>query len=106
MTLTVDGCEPDALPTQWVCWVEQAYLAKAAELGLSTFVEGFEDDVAWATARAPSTAPSVVSKGITWQSNLGTNDITTGGGTARNGDWAVLLAAARRPDGRAERPHP
>ena len=89
VTLIVDGCEPDALPTQWVCWVEQAYLAKAAELGLSTFVEGFEDDVAWATARTPSTAPSVVSKGITWQSNLGTNGITTGGGPARNGEWAV-----------------
>ncbi len=87
VTITVGGCEQDVLPTQWVCWIEQAYLAKVAELGLSTFVEGYEDDTAWATARSPDTQPSVVSKGITWTSNFAPNGVTTGPGPARNGLW-------------------
>ena len=87
VTISVEGCEPGLAPTQWVCWVEQAYYAKAVELGLSAFVESFEDDVTWGAVRAPTTVPSVVSQGITWASNFSFNNITTGGGQARGGDW-------------------
>jgi hypothetical protein len=88
VTISVDGCEPGVAPTQWVCWVEQAYYAKAVELGLSILVESFEDDLAWGAARTPVTAPSVVSQGITWASNFSFNDVTTGDGQARSGGWA------------------
>ena len=88
VTITVDGCEPGVAPTQWVCWVEQAYLAKAAELGLSTFVEGFEDDVVWAAAREPATAPNVTSQTITWTSNHAPNEVSTGDGPQRSGGYA------------------
>jgi hypothetical protein len=87
VTITVDGCEPGVAPTQWVCWIEQAYLAKAAELGLSAVVESFEDDSAWAATRSPSTAPTAVSQDITWASNFAFNNVTTGGGPARSGSW-------------------
>ncbi|MBW2278779.1 MAG: cadherin-like domain-containing protein, partial [Deltaproteobacteria bacterium] len=87
VTITVDGCEAGVASTQWVCWVEQAYLTKAAELGLSTFVESFEDDVVWGATRAPVTAPSVTSQSITWASNFGFNEITTASGAARSGNW-------------------
>ncbi|HSN55448.1 MAG TPA: Ig-like domain-containing protein, partial [Candidatus Sulfomarinibacteraceae bacterium] len=90
VTLTVAGCEVGALPTQWICWAENAYLAKAAELNLSTVLESFEDDVAWAIARSPGTAPSVTSRGVTWASNFSFNNITTGPGPARTGSWAVF----------------
>ncbi len=89
VTITVDGCKPGVAPTQWVCWVEQSYLAKAAEIGLSTFVEGFENDLTWALARAPVTVPSVTSQTVTWASNFSFNNITTGFGAARSGDWGI-----------------
>ena len=87
VTLTVDGCAPGVAAGQWVCWIEQAYLAKAAELGLSTTVESFEDDATWSAARSPDTTPSVVSQGITWESNFAANNVTTGDGPARSGNW-------------------
>ena len=87
VTITVDGCEPGVAPTQWVCWVEQAFYAKAVELGLSTLVESFEDDLTWGAARSPATVPSVVSQGITWASNFSFNNITTGDGQVRSGEW-------------------
>ncbi|MEX1310261.1 MAG: Ig-like domain-containing protein, partial [Candidatus Sulfomarinibacteraceae bacterium] len=87
VSLSVDGCAAGAAAGQWICWVEQAYLGKAAELGLSTTVESFEDDVTWAAARSPETAPSVVSQGITWESNFAANEVTTGDGPARSGSW-------------------
>ncbi len=90
VTLTVDGCEAGPGPTGWTCWVEQAYLTKAAELNLSTFVESFEDDLAWSTARFPDTEPSVVSRGVTWQSNFAGNGVSTGAGPARNGSWGFF----------------
>ena len=90
VSITVDGCEPGVGPTQWVCWVEQAYYAKAAELGLSTFVEGFEDDVVWAAAREPATTPTVTSQGITWTSNFAPNDVATGDGPQRSGIYAFF----------------
>jgi len=89
VTITVEGCEPGVAPTQWVCWVEQAYLAKAAELGLSTFLESFEDDVTWAIARSPDTVPSVLSQGITWASNFSFNNITTGYAGGRGDNWGI-----------------
>ena len=89
VTITVGGCEQDLLPTQWVCWVEQAYLARAAGLGLSTFVESFEDDVAWGAVRSPATAPNVTSQSVTWASNFSFNNITTGFGATRSGEWGV-----------------
>ncbi len=90
VTLTVDGCEAGAVAGQWVCWVEGAYLAKAAELGLSTFVESFEEDAVWGAVREPATAPSVVSRGITWTSNFSFNDVSTGPGPARSGAWGFF----------------
>ena len=90
VSITIDGCEPGVGPTQWVCWVEQAYLSKAAELGLSTFVEGYEDDVTWAAAREPATTPTVTSQSITWTSNLATNNVATGDGPQRSGTWAFF----------------
>jgi len=81
-------------PTVFVCWKEAEFLAKLSELGYGTFQEGFEDDQAWASARSPLTAPSVVSQGIKWESNHpappAENEITTGPGPARSGEWAVF----------------
>jgi hypothetical protein len=87
VTITVNGCEPGAAPTQWACWIEQAYLAKATELGLSAIVESFENDVTWAAARAPATVPQITSQGVNWASNFAFNDISTGSGPARTGLW-------------------
>ncbi len=89
VAITVNGCEAGVAPTQWVCWVEGAYLAKVAELGLSTLSEGFEDDATWVAARSPDTVPSVLSRGITWASNFSFNNITTGYGAAHSGNWGV-----------------
>jgi Calx-beta domain/Bacterial Ig domain len=88
VSITVDGCELGPGPTQWVCWVEQAYLAKAAELGLSTFVEGFENDVTWAASREPATTPTVLSQTVTWASNFAANNVSTGDGSQRSGYYA------------------
>ncbi len=87
VTITVNGCDPGAVPTQWACWVEQAYLAKATELGLSAIVESFENGATWAAARAPATVPQITSQGINWESNFALNDISTGSGPARTGLW-------------------
>ena len=87
VTITVNGCEPGVAPTQWVCWVEQAYLLKATELGLTAFAESFEADAEWGVARAPTTVSSVTSRTVTWASNFAFNNVTTGVGPARSGDW-------------------
>ena len=72
---------------------ESAYLAALAQLGYRTFHEGFENDAAWGSVRAPNTAPSVSSQGIVWQTNHpdppASNEITTGMGPARTGQWGV-----------------
>ena len=90
-TVTLTACSGG--PTAFTCWNEAAYLAKLAELGYSTFQEGFEDDAAWGGVRSPSTALSVLSQGITWQTNHpdppASNEITTGPGPARTGSWGV-----------------
>jgi hypothetical protein len=91
-TVTLSACSggPDVLS----CWMEAPYLAKLAELGFGVLQEGFEDDVVWGGVRTPSTAPSVLSRGITWQSNHpdppASNEITTSGGAATGGSmWGV-----------------
>ena len=87
-TVTLSAC--DGGPPVYTCWMEAAYLAKLAELGIGTFQEGFEDDAAWGSVRTPDTAPTVVSQGITWQTNHpASNEITTGGGAAVTGQWGV-----------------
>ena len=91
-TVTISAC--DTGPTVFVCWMEAPYLAKLAELGYGTIQEDFEDDVTWGDVRNPNTAVSVVSQGITWQTNHpdppASNEIMTGGGAA-TGDslWGV-----------------
>ncbi len=81
-------------PTQFVCWIEAEFLAKLQEVGCDDFTEGFEDDLAWGAARSPFTSPSVVSQGIAWESNFplppAENEITTGSGPARSGQWGVF----------------
>ncbi len=86
-TVSLSAC--DGGPTVFICWNEAEFLAKISNLGYDSFQEGFEDDVAWAAARSPLTAPSVISHQITWQSNHqdppAENEITTGMGPARTG---------------------
>ena len=90
-TVTLSACTGG--PDVFVCWNESAFLAKAAEYGYAGFQEGFEDDAAWSIARAPNTAASVISQGVRWQSNHpyspDWNEITTGSGPARTGEWGV-----------------
>lgn len=91
-TVTLSAC--DGGPTVFVCWKEAEFLTKLSELGYGVFREGFEVDQAWASARSPLTAPSVVSQGIKWESNHpappAENEITTGPGPARSGAWGVF----------------
>ena len=90
-TVTLTACSSG--PMVFVCWHEAPYLAKLAELGYQSFQEGFENDVAWGSARAPNTAPFVISQGIKWETNHpdppASNEITTGAGPARTGLWGV-----------------
>ena len=87
-TVTLSAC--DAGPQIISCWHETAFLAKLSELGYSTFQEGFET-AAWDIARSPASANSVTSQGIAWTSNhTATNNITTGNGPARNGNYGVF----------------
>ena len=91
-TVTLIACTGG--PLVFDCWNETAFLTKAAEFGLGSFVEGFESDAAWGMARTPDSAPGVVSQGIRWSSNHpdspAFNEITTGSGPARTGLWAVF----------------
>ena len=90
-TVTLSAC--DTGPTVFTCWKEAPYLAKLGELGYRSFQEGFESDAAWGLVREPTTALSVVSQGIAWQTNYpdhpASNGITTGDGPARTGLWGV-----------------
>jgi hypothetical protein len=91
-TVTLTACGGG--PAVFVCWKEAEFLAKLSELGYGVFREGFEDDQAWSSTRSPLTAPSVVSHGIKWESNHpappAKNEITTGPGPARSGEWGVF----------------
>ncbi|MEX1309942.1 MAG: S8 family serine peptidase [Candidatus Sulfomarinibacteraceae bacterium] len=64
---------------------EGAFLT--AVVGQVIVAEGFEDDAVWGGARSPATAASVTGQGVEWTSNHPGNEITTGGGPARTGDW-------------------
>jgi hypothetical protein len=90
-TVTLSACSGG--PSVFSCWKEGAFLAKVAELGRGTFTEGFESNAVWGGVRTPDTAPSVLSQGITWQSNHpdppAANEITTGGGAAVSGLWGI-----------------
>ena len=70
---------------------EAAYLNDLLGFQYSALLEGFEGD-AWSVARLPETAPSVASLGVTWTSNNGTSEVTTGGGPARTGSWGFFSA--------------
>jgi len=91
-TVMLSAC--DAGPTVFTCWMEAPYLAKLGELGYGIFQEGFEDDAVWGSVRYSNTAPSVLSQGITWQTNHpdppAGNEITTGNGAAVTGLWGVF----------------
>ncbi len=81
-------------PTQYVCWLESAFLAQLGALGGYELIqEGFEDDTVWGVTRAPLTALSVVSQGVRWESNHpdppASNELITGGGPARTGMWGL-----------------
>jgi len=87
-TVTLSAC--DAGPQIISCWHETAFLAALSELGFGTFQEGFESE-AWDMARSPDSANSVTSQGIIWTSNhTATNNITTGSGPARTGNYGVF----------------
>ncbi len=90
-TVTLSACGGG--PPVYTCWAEAPYLAKLGELGYGSFQEGFEDDGVWGSVREPTTALSVVSQGIAWQSNHpdppAENGITTGTGPARTGLFGV-----------------
>lgn len=83
-------------PTVFVCWKEAPYLIKLGELGMHNFREGFEDDAAWGMSRSPSAVPAAYSNGIKWESNHpdppAGNELTTGPGPLRTGQWAVFDA--------------
>jgi hypothetical protein len=90
-TVTLTACTGG--PDVFVCWNESAFLTKAAEHGFYGFQEGFEDDAVWGSLRSPNTAASVISQGVRWQSNHpyspDWNEITTGSGPARTGQWGI-----------------
>jgi hypothetical protein len=94
-TVTLTACTGG--PQIFSCWQEASFVAKSIELGFSGFQEGFEDDAAWGTARSPDTAPSISSMGILWETNHpdppAGNEITTGSGPARTGQYGVWDAA-------------
>ena len=91
-TVVLSAC--DGGPDVYACWSESEFLAKAAELGLNGFTEGFEDEAVWGAGRSPFEVDAVVSQGIRWTSNhtYGPvyNQITTGSGPARTGLWGFF----------------
>ena len=95
-TVTLTACTGG--PQIFTCWKEAAFLAKAAALGHPRFQEGFEDDAVWGGARYPNTTLGVSSRGIKWRANDSDpshsdpipNEITTGSGPARTGQWGIF----------------
>lgn len=90
--VVLSACEGG--PDVYACWNESEYLRKAAELGLHSFTEGFEDDAAWGAARSPYDQSAVVSQGVRWTSNHwydpAWNVLTTGNGAARSGQGGLF----------------
>ena len=91
-TVTLSAC--DGGPDVFTCWDETAFLALAAKWGMASFQEGFEDNAAWGLSRSPVALPIVNSLGIKWMTNHpdapAYNDLTTGSGPARTGEWGVF----------------
>lgn len=101
-TVTLSACEGG--PQVFTCWKEDAFLSKVDELGHPRFREGFENDNVWGVARSPVSAFSVTSRGIEWRANEfdpnhlvapwppspPPNEITTGPGPARSGQWGLF----------------
>jgi hypothetical protein len=88
VTVNLTACNGG--PQIFDCWKEVAYLRKLAKHGYGVFYEGFES-TAWDVARPPVTVPSVTTQDITWTSNHpDTNNITTGSGPARTGNWGAF----------------
>jgi hypothetical protein len=74
---------------------ETAFLNALTSQGHIAVQESFEDDLAWGAVRSTiaggqHTAPSVTNLGITWSSSSSNNEITTGPGPARTGDWGFF----------------
>ena len=74
---------------------EAAYRAALTTGGYSTFSEGFENDAVWGSVRSSvlgtNSAPNISSMGVIWTSNhTATNDITTGSGAAKTGNWGIF----------------
>ena len=93
-TVTLTACSGG--PELFTCWKESSFRAKLAELGFSSFAEGFES-AAWDGVRSSvntsNTAPEITSQGISWTTNHpATNPITTGSGPALTGEWGVYDA--------------
>jgi hypothetical protein len=100
-TVTLSACEGG--PQIFTCWKEGAFLAKVKELGHPKFFEGFENDAVWGVARSPVSVPAVSSRGFEWRANdfdpthfdpppalpPPPNQITTGSGPARTGQWGI-----------------
>jgi len=100
-TVTLTACGGG--PQIFTCWKEAAFIAKADALGLPRFGEGFEDDAVWGAARSPNNLLSVNSRGFEWRANdfdpthtdppqpppPPPNEITTGSGPARTGQWGI-----------------
>lgn len=70
---------------------QTAYLNALSNACYGVIHEGFEDDTVWADSRSsivsPATTPFVISQGIRWASNYGTNEVSTGtiGGSVVDG---------------------
>ncbi|RKY18287.1 MAG: hypothetical protein DRQ55_13735 [Planctomycetota bacterium] len=69
---------------------ETLFVAALADLGYTPHFEGFEDDGVWGAVRTPSTAPSVTSQGLTWESPIGSSGVTTGSGPVHNGGYGFF----------------
>ncbi|MEZ6094371.1 MAG: hypothetical protein R3C03_09050 [Pirellulaceae bacterium] len=68
------------------------YQSTLTTLGYSSFNEGFENEAVWGSVRTTiaggsHTAPSITSKGITWESTVSIGEVTTSNGAARSGNW-------------------
>jgi|GEM_PF-2713783 len=69
---------------------EGLFLNALVAHGFTAITESFEDDAVWGAVRSPNTAPSVTSKGITWESPIGASQVTTGPGPALHGNYGFF----------------
>ncbi len=87
---------PGHVEAQVVAYTDEAtFLDALTSLGHPPVLEGFEDDTAWGAVRSTisggnHTAPSISNLGITWSSSSANNEITTGSGAARTGNWGFF----------------